>query len=141
MGLPAFPRARVVVFFPPLPLGGVFPEASAGPAVPASSDTNATPVSDMTTPGAAATPATAADNATPAVAPGGKKNKKLVGAPDTQPPAAGQNGPVGREINIEYIWPKTVAKSVILSHMRTSVGDIYSAASVEEDVRNLYATG
>ena len=70
-----------------------------------------------------------------------KKGKKLVGAPDTQAPVAGQNGPIVREINIEYIGPKTVAKSVILSNMRTTVGEVYSAASVEEDVRNLYATG
>ena len=53
----------------------------------------------------------------------------------------GGNGPVVRDIDIQYIGPKTVAKSVILSNMRTSVGSIYSAASVEEDVRNLYATG
>ena len=46
-----------------------------------------------------------------------------------------------REINIEYIGPHTVAKSVILSNMRTSVGEVYSAPAVEEDVRNLYATG
>jgi len=70
-----------------------------------------------------------------------KKNKKIVGAPDTQAPAAGENGPVVREINIEYIGPATVAKSVILSNMRTTVGGVYNAASVEEDVRNLYATG
>ena len=46
-----------------------------------------------------------------------------------------------REINVEYIGPHTVAKTVILSNMRTTVGQVYSAASVEEDVRNLYATG
>ena len=34
-----------------------------------------------------------------------------------------------------------MAKTVILSNMRTTVGEVYSAASVEEDVRNLYATG
>lgn len=71
----------------------------------------------------------------------GQKSKKVVGAPDTQAPAAAQNGPIVREINIEYIGPKTVAKSVILSNMRTTVGTAYTAAAVEEDVRNLYATG
>ena len=73
--------------------------------------------------------------------PSGKKNKKIVAAPDTQAPGGGENGPIVREINIEYIGPKTVAKSVILSNMRTTVGGVYSASSVEEDVRNLYATG
>jgi outer membrane protein insertion porin family len=71
----------------------------------------------------------------------GKKGKKVVGAPDSQAPAGSQNGPIVREINVEYIGPKTVAKTVILSNMRTTVGEVYSAASVEEDVRNLYATG
>ena len=98
----------------------------------------------MTTPGATAAPEQAApapETATPPATPGAKKNKKIVGAPDTQAPIAAQNGPIVREINIEYIGPKTVAKSVILSNMRTTVGGVYSAASVEEDVRNLYATG
>ena len=71
----------------------------------------------------------------------GHHNKKIVGAPDVQPAPGEQGGPVVREIDIEYIGPKTVAKSVILSNMRTTVGQVYSAASVEEDVRNLYATG
>ncbi len=73
--------------------------------------------------------------------PGEKKNKKIVGAPDTQAAPTGEAGPIVREINIEYIGPKTVAKTVILSNMRTTVGEPYSASSVEEDVRNLYATG
>ncbi len=71
----------------------------------------------------------------------GRKNKKIVGAPDAEAPVAGQQGPIVREIDVEYIGPKTVAKSVILSNMRTTVGEVYSASSVEEDVRNLYATG
>jgi len=81
----------------------------------------------MTTPGATAAPdqtTPASDtSATPAV-PGGKKNKKIVGAPDTQAPAGDQNGPVVRAINIEYIGPATVAKSVILSNMRTTGGAV-----------------
>jgi outer membrane protein insertion porin family len=79
-------------------------------------------------------------NAAPAVAPNGKP-KKLVTSPDVSPPPGGENGPIVRDINVEYIGPHTVAKSVILSNMRTTVGQVYSAASVEEDVRNLYATG
>ena len=46
-----------------------------------------------------------------------------------------------RAIEIHCLGPKTVANSVILSNMRTTVGQVYSASSVEEDVRNLYATG
>jgi outer membrane protein insertion porin family len=86
-------------------------------------------------------PAPADDtNAATALAPNGKP-KKLVTSPDTSPPPGGGNGPIVRNINIEYIGPHTVAKTVILSNMRTTVGEVYSAASVEEDVRNLYATG
>ncbi len=76
----------------------------------------------------------------PDLAPNGKP-KKLVTSPDNTPPPGGQEGPMVREIDIQYIGPHTVAKSVILSNMRTTVGQVYSAASVEEDVRNLYATG
>lgn len=98
----------------------------------------------MTTPGATAQPEQAApppEAAPPPATAGPKKNKKIVGAPDTQAPTGAQNGPIVREIHIEYIGPKTVAQSVILSNMRTTVGGVYSAASIEEDVRNLYATG
>jgi outer membrane protein insertion porin family len=90
----------------------------------------------MATPGATPAPDQAPpDNGAP------KRAKKIIGAPDTQAPAANQNGPIVRDIHIEYIGPKTVAPSVILSNMRTTVGEPYSASSVEEDVRNLYATG
>ena len=137
---------------------GAFPQTTnapdtsspATPAVPAASNTAspaapAAPSSDqIATPGATAAPqqtAPAPEATTPPATTPGKKSKKIVGAPDTQAPTGNQNGPIVREINIEYIGPKTVAKSVILSNMRTTVGGVYSAASVEEDVRNLYATG
>ena len=139
------------------------------PVAPAAPDTNAPaamPASnppDLTTPGASAppaptppdvtqpqpvpaapdmsTPATPADNTSPDATTPGHRNKKLVGPPETQAPMPGQQGPIVREIHIEYIGPKTVAESVILSNMRTTVGDVYTPSSVEEDVRNLYATG
>ena len=121
---------------------GDFPQTTNAP------DTSSPAASMAPPPDQAAAPAAApaAESATPAApdnsaTPGVKKNKKIVGAPDTQAPTAGQSGPIVREIDIEYIGPKTVAKSVILSNMRTTVGGVYSAASVEEDVRNLYATG
>jgi len=115
-----------------MPSQGAYPQttdtAPATPAVPAAP-------ADQTAAPAPAAPDQAPDATT------GKKPKKVVTAPDTQAPRGNQNGPIVREINVEYIGPKTVAKSVILSNMRTTVGDVYSAASVEEDVRNLYATG
>jgi outer membrane protein insertion porin family len=145
------------------------PDQMSTPAAPAAPDTNvpaAAPAAnppDLTTPGASAppapappdvtqpqpvpaspdmsAPATPADNTSPEAATPGHRNKKLVGPPTTQAPMPGEQGPIVREIHIEYIGPKTVAESVILSNMRTTVGDVYTPASVEEDVRNLYATG
>lgn len=123
-----------------LPLNGAFSQSTNSPdAAPVAQP--ATSSDQTATPGATATAASATDAPTDAVAPGGKKNKKVVGAPDTQSAPGGVQGPIVREINIEYIGPKTVAKSVILSNMRTTVGQVYSSSSVEEDVRNLYATG
>ncbi|MEM1059477.1 MAG: outer membrane protein assembly factor BamA [Verrucomicrobiota bacterium] len=50
-------------------------------------------------------------------------------------------GPEVKEIEIIYIGPKLVSRAVILSNMRTTIGQPFSARAVEEDVRNLYATG
>lgn len=50
-------------------------------------------------------------------------------------------GPEVKEIEIIYIGPKLVSRAVILSNMRTTIGQPFSPRSVEEDVRNLYATG
>jgi len=62
-----------------------------------------------------------------------------------KPPAAADSplskGPIVKEVEIEYAGPRSVDRSVILSNMRTSVGQPYSLTAVEEDVRNLYATG
>jgi len=119
------------------------PTADQAPAQPASP---ITPPQDQPAPPAAGDQPvlTAPADTTPApataVGPNGKQ-KKLISSPDSTPPPGGGEGPIVREINIEYIGPHTVAKSVILSNMRTTVGQVYSAASVEEDVRNLYATG
>lgn len=49
--------------------------------------------------------------------------------------------PIVREIEILYIGPKSVNKNIILSNMRTTVGQPYTIAGIDEDIRNLYATG
>ncbi len=143
-----FAKALALILFVLMPAQGAFPQTTNAPdaAVPATPATPAEPAApsttppDQMTPPAAPTPdqtATPADTSSTA----GKKNKKVITAPDTQAPTEAASGPIVREINIEYIGPKTVAKTVILSNMRTTVGGVYSASSVEEDVRNLYATG
>ena len=126
-------------------------DASQAPAPATPADANQPVTSgDMGTPGAAATPADQAGNPAASAAPAdqaappstpGHRNKKLVTAPDEAAPVGGEQGPIVRAIDIEYLGPKTVSQAVILSNMRTTVGDVYSAASVEEDIRNLYATG
>ncbi len=151
-------RSFAVLALALLPLNGSFAQntdSSASPAMPAdaapAASTNAP--DSIATPGASApadqstNPAPAAESSSLPPAPGeapavpGHKNKKLVGAPDTEAAIGGEQGPIVREIDVEYIGPKTVSVSVIKANMRTTVGEVYSAASVEEDVRNLYATG
>ncbi|MCE0522808.1 MAG: outer membrane protein assembly factor BamA [Methylacidiphilales bacterium] len=135
-----FAKALAVVLFVLLPAEGALPQTTNAPG---NSSTSSSPYPPM--PVQAATPATPAfpDQAASGTADttAGKKAKKLVTSPETQAPMGGENGPIVREIDIEYIGPATVAKSVILSNMRTTVGGVYSPSSVEEDVRNLYATG
>jgi outer membrane protein insertion porin family len=46
-----------------------------------------------------------------------------------------------RSIEINYTGPETISRQRILAQMRTAVGQIYSSGIVEQDIRNLYATG
>lgn len=50
-------------------------------------------------------------------------------------------GPIVKEIEIEFAGAQSVDRSLILSNMRTTIGQPYSPAAIQEDVRNLYATG
>jgi outer membrane protein insertion porin family len=143
---PAAPDTAAPAMSPP-----AAPDTAAPAMPPAAAPDTAVPIApaappsdQMNTPGATAAPDQAVPPADGTAPPEGsevKKNKKIITSPDTQAPTSGQNGPIVREIDVIYIGPKTVAKSVILSNMRTTVGGVYSAPSVEEDVRNLYATG
>jgi outer membrane protein insertion porin family len=55
--------------------------------------------------------------------------------------AHAQAGATVRSIEVQYAGPKTVSREKILSQMRTAVGQPYSDAMVEQDIRNLYKTG
>ena len=62
------------------------------------------------------------------------------------PPLMPPNGavpaaPIVRTIDVQYAGASTVSKEKILANMRTRVGRPYSEQVVEEDIRNLYATG
>lgn len=65
----------------------------------------------------------------------------MVRAPSVADETARKSGPIIKEVEIEFAGPRSVDRSVILSNMRSTVGQPYSLASIEEDVRNLYATG
>ena len=51
------------------------------------------------------------------------------------------SGPIVRQIEIQYVGRATVTRERILAQMRTSVGQPFNQTAVEEDIRNLIATG
>ena len=52
-----------------------------------------------------------------------------------------QEGPVVREIKIEFEGPETVNRTIVMSNIRTAVGKALTREMVEQDVRNLISTG
>ena len=52
-----------------------------------------------------------------------------------------QSPPIVRQIEIQYAGPATVSRERVVANMRTAIGKPYSDQVVEEDIRNLYATG
>ncbi len=44
-------------------------------------------------------------------------------------------------VEVRYTGPETISREKILAQMRTKVGQAYSDTIVEQDIRNLYATG
>ncbi|MGF1678828.1 MAG: outer membrane protein assembly factor BamA [Candidatus Methylacidiphilales bacterium] len=69
------------------------------------------------------------------------QNKTVIQPPSSALEDPSARGPVVKEIEIEFVGAKTVDRSLIISNMRTTVGQPYSLSAVQEDVRNLYATG
>ena len=51
------------------------------------------------------------------------------------------SGPIVRQIEVQYVGRATVTRERILAQMRTTVGQPFNQANVEEDIRNLYGTG
>jgi outer membrane protein insertion porin family len=66
---------------------------------------------------------------------------ELIQPPSSTGMAPEPSGALVREITIEYAGPRSVAKSVVTSNMRTAVGRPYNKAVVEQDLRTLYGTG
>ena len=55
--------------------------------------------------------------------------------------ADAQTGIIVKSIEVQYTGPETINRQRILAQMRTAVGREYSDTVVEQDIRNLYATG
>ena len=52
-----------------------------------------------------------------------------------------QAAPIVKSIDVQYAGPANISREKILGNMRTKVGKPYDDKVVEEDIRNLYATG
>jgi outer membrane protein insertion porin family len=50
-------------------------------------------------------------------------------------------GLIVREIEVRFSGPKTTNESIVLANMRTKVGEPFTQANSDDDVRALYATG
>jgi len=63
----------------------------------------------------------------------------------TMPRGQGQQAPASmpivRSIDVQYAGAARISKEKVLANMRTRVGRPYNETVVEEDIRNLYATG
>jgi outer membrane protein insertion porin family len=57
------------------------------------------------------------------------------------PNAEAQNNPKVIRIDIKHVGPPSVSDALIRANIRVKVGDEYKPAAVDDDVRNLYATG
>lgn len=55
--------------------------------------------------------------------------------------AQAPSGPTVQSIDVQYAGPASISRERILANMRTQVGKPYNQQAVEEDIRNLYATG
>ncbi len=76
------------------------------------------------------------------LAPAGLRAQQLLPPPPPlMPERAPTSAPIVRAIDVQYAGASTVSKEKILANMRTRVGKQYSEQVVEEDIRNLYATG
>lgn len=51
------------------------------------------------------------------------------------------SGPIVQEIDVQFVGPETISRERVLANLATQVGQPYSERVVEEDIRNLYATG
>jgi len=58
-----------------------------------------------------------------------------------QPVRAQEPEPIVREIEVKFIGPETVSRTLVMANIQTVVGKPRSRETVEQDVRNLIGTG
>jgi len=56
-------------------------------------------------------------------------------------PAQVGQGPIVRDIVVEYVGPPSIARERVLDNLATKVGQPYSERAAEADIRALYSTG
>ncbi len=69
-----------------------------------------------------------------------ESGKKIVTSPEEEARPK-EMGLIVREIEIRFAGPETTNESVIMANLRTKVGEPFTQAQSDEDVRSLYATG
>ncbi len=61
------------------------------------------------------------------------------------PQADAQNaplqGPIVKQIDVQFVGPESITRDRVLANLATQVGQPYSDQAVEADIRSLYATG
>lgn len=50
-------------------------------------------------------------------------------------------GPIVKDIDVQFVGPESMSAERVLANLATQVGQPYSERAVEEDIRSLYATG
>ncbi|MCB1090642.1 MAG: hypothetical protein KDL87_03875, partial [Verrucomicrobiae bacterium] len=50
-------------------------------------------------------------------------------------------GKIVKQIDVEYVGDAAVSKDRVLANLSTKVGDVLSPAKIDEDIKNLYASG
>ena len=50
-------------------------------------------------------------------------------------------GPIVKQIDVQYVGPESMSKERVLANLATQVGQPYSERTIEQDIRSLYSTG
>ncbi|MGH8047325.1 MAG: POTRA domain-containing protein, partial [Chthoniobacterales bacterium] len=65
----------------------------------------------------------------------------LAGAASLHSQLPPTQGPIVKQIDVQYVGAESMTKERVLANLATQVGQPYSEQAVEQDIRSLYATG